>query len=189
MLEKQLDEATVRAFADDIGLITGNWFKESHVMERLFGEFGNMSGLKLNIRKTVVIPCWPKGIDEVKEDIAKHHHAWKNMEVTDKGTYLGVVEGPGKGDSSWTKPLAKYKKRACSDRFQAAGLRTTVEAYNSFVITTLLYVAQLAALPKAVLHEEEIAVYKTIRGPGSSWMHKKDAWYMQPTRRTQQRRK
>ena len=50
-------------------------------------------------------------------------------------------------------------------------------AYNTFAMSTLLYVAQLEAIPDYVLQEERTQVVKMFPGPGV-WVIPEDLWYL-----------
>ena len=47
---------TIRAFADDIGAVIEDWDHDGPQLEASFREFATMSGLELNIPKTIAIP-------------------------------------------------------------------------------------------------------------------------------------
>ena len=47
-----------RAFADDIGAVTGDLYSSQHIIYNLFAEFKLISGLGINFAKTVFIPFW-----------------------------------------------------------------------------------------------------------------------------------
>ena len=52
-----VQDGTVRAFADDVGMVVEDYMRGGAILEELFAEFAIMSGLKLNIPKTLLIPC------------------------------------------------------------------------------------------------------------------------------------
>ena len=109
ILQSRLPEATIRAFADDIGAVTTDFPATQAILERTFAEFAEMSGLELNIKKTVCIPLWESGEADVPQTL--RNTAWKDMSVASHSTYLGFVQGPNKEDKSWIKPTAKYLSR------------------------------------------------------------------------------
>ena len=109
ILQKRLPESTIRAFADDIGAVVTDLPAALEVLERSFAEFKDMSGLELNIGKTVCIPLWEKGMTEVPQIL--QNTAWSNLSVATHATYLGFVQGPGKESKSWEKAMAKYLSR------------------------------------------------------------------------------
>ena len=111
-LTNELGENEVREFADDIAAALTD-FVQAPILEELFTEFEAISNLGLNLKKTVCIPLWPGGIQELQPTLKVRIPSWAHMHIDSKGTYLGCVIGPGKGDSSWIKPMEKYKNRVC----------------------------------------------------------------------------
>ena len=71
-----------------------------------------------------------------------------------------------------------FSGRAGDKRFQRAGVSASVESYNIYVITTLLYIAQLENPTEAVLEAEKQAIHSIIRGPGQTWLNHKDTWLL-----------
>ena len=112
---KRIPKSTSRAFADDIGAIFECWHEARPIAEDIFNQFAAMSGLELNIAKTVCIPLWegsPEG--EVRRALQASDSSWKDVCVADHGAYLGFNVGPGRvSHSSWSKANDKFYKR-CS---------------------------------------------------------------------------
>eukprot|EP00959_Pyramimonas_sp_CCMP1952_P237356 4960706-Pyramimonas_sp.AAC.1 len=82
------------------------------------------------------------------------------------GKYLGFYIGPGNGDKSWEKPLAKYTERLREWRWGELGVHLAMTTYNVFVLPVLLFVAQLERPPQSVLVAAAAAVRKVAPGPG-----------------------
>jgi hypothetical protein len=177
-LQTKIDGAEVRAFADDIGPIVQDWARDCGTAQTIFKEFATMSGLELNIPKTVCIPLWPEGIEEIQADPVHNSSDWAALKITDHSKYLGFSSGPGKGDSSWDQPLSKYTKRVCRWRWVEAGLQFATVAYNTLALSTLLYIAQLEVPPKAVLEGERCGIRGTLRGPGKFWYDADDVFFL-----------
>jgi hypothetical protein len=176
-LQQKIPEGEVRAFADDIGLVVRNWARDCGTAQTIFREFAVMSGLELNISKTVCIPLWPEGIDEVKADPTHQASEWAALKIASDGKYLGFSSGPGKGDSSWDQPLSKYIQRVLRWRGLGAGTQFATAAYNSLALSTLLFIAQLENPPRRVLAGEESGVRRTLGGPGK-WYIPQDAFFL-----------
>ena len=49
----------LRAYADDIAMVIMNYQCSIGALAQVFDQFSKVSGLKLNINKTVLIPLWP----------------------------------------------------------------------------------------------------------------------------------
>ena len=131
----------------------------------------------MNIDKTVCIPLWPKGQEEIKDSIAQTVPSWTSICVDTKGTYLGFVIGPGSKNASWTKPLAKYVSRVNTWSRCGGGSQFAALAYNVFALSTLLYVGQLERIPEDVIAQERKQVCRMFPGPGH-WLEPEDAWFM-----------
>jgi len=90
---------------------------------------------------------------------------WKDPKISTKGKYLGFQIGPGVDSSSWTNPIDKYIKRVTEWGDES---RVVVEFvfYNTFVVTTLEFVAQLEEITDKVTKAEGYAMRKLAPGPG-----------------------
>jgi hypothetical protein len=176
-LQQKIPDGHIRAFADDIGVVVEDWARDCGIAQTIFKEFATMSGLELNIPKTVCIPLWPEGIDEIKADPTHQTSEWAGLRIAPVGKYLGFSSGPGKGDSSWDQPLAKYTQRVERWRGLGAGTQFATAAYNSLALSTLLFIAQLEKPPKGVLVGEECGVRRTLGGPGK-WYIPQDAFFL-----------
>ena len=84
-----VQNGTVRAFADDIGMVVEDFARDGAIFEELFIEFANMSGLELNISKTVLIPLFKDGVPQAQQHINQNSHSWKHIKVSGEGTYSG----------------------------------------------------------------------------------------------------
>ena len=167
----------LRAFADDTAMVTSNWWDIAASVQSAFEEFGTISGLILNLPKTVLIPLWPAPLENVKAELARRLPAWAAVEVARWGTYLGFATGPGKQDHSWDKPLLKYQQRIAQWNWSGLGLQYAAVAYNTYAVTTLSYVSQLEAPPETVLAAEQDALRRVAPGPGF-WAISEDLWYL-----------
>ena len=177
MLARKIPNSTIRAFADDIGAVFESWEHDSIIAEELFSEFAIMSGLELNIKKTVCIPLWSSGQTDIAADLNNSDRAWKNICLSDKGTYLGFVEGPGRCGESFKKPTIKFQKRCKEWSKIDAGLQFNTIAYNSFAASTLAFVAQLEPPPQSVIDAEAKGIRGLVPGPGN-WCSTQDCFFL-----------
>ena len=168
-------ECTVRAFADDIALTLHDFWQHAGLLQKVFEEFGAVSGLHLNLPKTVVIPLWPANFPEVRSVIANNIPAWADVSVDVCGVYLGFATGPGKGNRSWDKPLSKFTSRVKLWDWSALGLFFAAVAYRVFVASVLLFVGQLENPPPDVCIAERQALRRAAPGPGN-WATPADLW-------------
>jgi hypothetical protein len=179
-----LPNNVIRAFADDIALLSRNIVEESEVIKNIFMGFAEVSGLELNLGKTVVMPLWElKGeaamnelgkavkANDIKEDflvkIGKVNGFWDNMQFGRTGKYLGFVMGPDKQELSWEKAALKFMERAKVWARIGEGLQFSMLAYNVFCFSVFGYVAQLEVPSEEVLMKEKVALRMMTPGPGS----------------------
>ena len=111
MIDTQLGGPMVRAFADDIDAVVHDWKGQCGVLKIMFDEFERISNLGLIINKTVVIPLWLDGQEEIRTNVEKWAPGWGSVQVETNGTYLGFKAGPGKGCASWDEPLKEFHDR------------------------------------------------------------------------------
>ncbi len=85
--------------------------------------------------------------------------------------------GPGGVDESWTKPLKKFKDRVLKWASLGKVMQLGALTYNTFAMSTLLYVAQLMRVPDKAIALERSLVTKMFPGPGH-WIEPEDLWFM-----------
>ena len=146
-LSRLIPDAMFRAFADDIGAIPKNLPRDADLLFETFREFGRISGLELNLPKTVIIPLWDEDLEQAKARIVTANTGWAPVAVSYRGTYLGFAVGPEKGDSSWDKPIQKYIDRVRTWGVVGQGLHIGIYAYNTYAASVLSFPAQLEAPP------------------------------------------
>jgi hypothetical protein len=162
------EDEIVRAFADDTAAVVHDYTISIPVLANLFKEYEEISGLALNISKTVFIPLWPMVDARSLRNLVKELcPIWKNIKLNTKGKYLGFQIGPGAKASSWVAPLDKYNKRVEEWGDSRAGMFWNSIYYNTFVVTTLEFVAQLEDIPEEVKKAEEQAMRRLAPGPGN----------------------
>ena len=101
-------DACIRAYADDLAIVLPNGIASCSLLEDLFHGYATISGLKLNIDKTVCIPLFHFQVERLREQRSMAAPTWAGMLVKDTAKYLGMYIGPGRGQSSWKTPLEKY---------------------------------------------------------------------------------
>ena len=69
------------------------------------------------------------------------------MAIADAAKYLGVFVGPGKKELSWEGPLAKVVRRAKQWAALGLGMFMTIKAYGVYMLSVMMFVGQLTALP------------------------------------------
>ena len=172
-LTEHFPESIVKAFADDTAMALTDFHSQAGGVMRLFREFASLSGLRLSMPKTVVIPLWkytPSSFDGYLKDTLPE---WHRAKVANCGKYLGYMTGPGKGSLSWQAPVAKYEKRGELWAPLPVGIFRGCQNYRTFVVSVLSFHMQLEDEP-ACLYTKELGVLRKFNpGPGN-WFHQRD---------------
>jgi hypothetical protein len=180
---ERIEGITTRAFADDIGMVMDNFSLNYLVVFDIFQRFAKVSNLYLNLPKTVIIPLWPKGIKETKyklqsqsEHSMEHRRLLLTVDIASHGRYLGFMEGPGKRDHSWDKPLIKYDKVSRIWAKERAGLHMSIKAHNVYAISVLSFVGQLENPSDPTIKTSKSLIPIMASGPGN-WISHQDLIY------------
>ena len=88
--------ATVRGYADDTAMVLQQWRTHWPAIQQIFTRFAAVSGLDLNIGKTVLIPLGDESCEAVRASLAAAGDLWMDIEVARWGRYLGFAVGPGR---------------------------------------------------------------------------------------------
>ena len=176
MLALRIPSSVNKAFADDIASVIESWWDHAPIYEKTFKEFSRISNLELNTSKSICIPLWPEGEEQIGANMIQHVPDWKDFSIQDKGVYLGFYTGPGKANSSWDKPLAKFRSRVKQWAKMGGGHQFATIAYNTFAMSTLLFIGQLENPPVEAAQAERQLVTTMYPGPGC-WMMPEDVWY------------
>ena len=139
-----------------------------------FQRFEQISGLDLNVSKTVLIPLWQFSNDKNVQSLVKEHcPAWGGIPIATRGKYLGFIIGPGVGRESWIKPLYKFKQRAAQWAARSLGLAMYALVYNIYIVTVLEYVSQVLDVDDEVQEVVAQTLRRIAPGPGN-WAKQED---------------
>jgi hypothetical protein len=174
-LQAMNDSTSFYAFADDTATVTPDFWTEAPRMSEAFEEFEEVSGLALNYSKCIVIPLYIVALSEFRQRLRLAVPKWTQMKVASRGTYLGFSVGPGKGESSWEAPTAKFLDRVKQWQTMQLGLQYNTMVYNSFGMSVLSYICQLEKPPVSTVKTEEQALRIAAPGPGG-WAVPNDLW-------------
>ena len=163
------DGDVLRAYADDIGLVTGSIFSSASVFAPLFSEFAMVSGLSLNLAKTVFLPLSDDTLDDFRLELERQLPTWGAVQIRRWAEYLGFVLGPEAGDRTWQKALAQYSKRVELWSQLGLGLHFTTVAYNVYIASLLSFLLQLEVVPVAFRALEASALRRLVPGP-AQWI-------------------
>ena len=124
----------MRAFADDTAMTLHDPEGSLPWVEQTFTEYSKISGLDLNLLKTIFIPLSLDDPLVYRAMLARVNGTWARIPIRSVGTYLGMEDGPGGAGASWRKPLAKYLARA--EQWGALGLgpHLATRAHNCYTL-------------------------------------------------------
>jgi hypothetical protein len=161
----------IRACADDIGAV----LRSAHSLTALasiFDEAEALSGLKLKMKKTNLIPLnatiSDDDLQELKDWIKSNIPQWVDAQIVWSARYLGAYMGPKGASLMWNAPLTKWFNRSHALAQANAPPRYTIGLYNSRAVTTLSYVAQFSKLPERALPRERALLGKILHLPGNA---------------------
>ena len=174
---KRHTDVTIRAFADGTAMTLDDVRSQLPRVIELFQQCGDISGMKLAVHKTVLIPLRPlRTPAQETATMQETYPAWARVNVTHTATHLGYFIGPGKSDTSWDKPLDKYRNRLTTWGALRAGTQYAIASYESYVLPVLSFISQLETPPPHVLAAERKGLNRICRGPGN-WFITHDLYY------------
>ena len=141
-----------------------------------------MSGLRLNIPKTHLIPLWdasgthPEDQTDMTSYITTTVPQWHNICLSSHSKYLGFMSGPGKNAHSWDKPFEKYKNTIHTWCGRKLGINMNMKAYNVYCISILGFISQLEDIPDCITTFEQALPLLIAPGP-YFWASIEDLWY------------
>jgi hypothetical protein len=156
-----------------VATVTPDMSAAGPVLQDIFGEFGRISGLHLNLPKTYVVPLWRTDLAEVQRQLSAQQPGWESLQVTDHARYLGFELGPGRAHKAFEKPLAKYLDRAQWWGNTGCGLFLTTVAYTTYIASVLSFLVQLDDLPPSWDEKEREAFSRLVPG-FSQWTSSDD---------------
>jgi hypothetical protein len=168
----------IRAFADDTAMVVENFHRFADTIYDTFQKFGGISGLRLNLPKTILVPLWPTHLGGVRRMLADEFPAWAKVKVDFSARYLGFLIGPESAGKIWDQAMIKYNARCLAWRHLRLGLQYDARVYRTFCISVLGFLWQLARVPPEVLDAEAGALRKFAPGPGN-WATPLDLFCLQ----------
>ena len=138
-------------------------------LQTFFLDFARISGLHLNVEKTVVVPLFEYQETDIRNLICRCSPDLGGVKIAAAAKYLGLFVGPGKGTLSWQEPLEKFLDRARTWGKQGIGMLLTIQAYQVYVSSVLQFVLQLEDLPENFAAHERKACQSLLPGP-TGWM-------------------
>ena len=105
--------------------------KQLDALVSILCAFGAISGMKVNIGKTVGIPLWPGPLADAHRFIAGAAPRWAALPLCSNAVYLGCMIGPAKRGTEWDKALTKFKGRIRDWPRSSLGLHFATRVYNN----------------------------------------------------------
>ena len=164
-LQRLMPDALLRAYADDLSIIVKNGTSAFPRLINIFNEYAIISGLQLNLPKTVYVPLHTTDLVTWSQEFQRLHPIWHDINIASKVKYLEFILGPGRDHDSYFKPIAKYIQRASDWNTVGCGLALSTMAYNVYILQVRLFVAQLDAPPTTWKQAEAKVLRKLLPGP------------------------
>ena len=172
-LHKAAPQDLVRGYADDTALVADDVLRSAMAFVPLFAEFASLSGLALNLSKTVFVPLGDTAAATFRGQLAMLYPGWGSASVRHWAEYLGFILGPEGRAKTWCKALAKVEVRADLWAALGLGLHFTCVAYNVYIASLMGFLLQLELLPETWPAAEAAALRRLVPGP-SSWIRPGD---------------
>ena len=99
-LRRDLPSITLRAYADDTALVDPHLLKHLAPLDRTFSEYTRVTGLELNVGKTVLVPLGAFSHSDIRARLREEAPPWGALEIADSAKYVGSYVGPGRGVKS-----------------------------------------------------------------------------------------
>ena len=164
-LNDLIPEAVARAFADDLALVHSHIMNKVQLLQDIFEEYHKLSGLELNIKKTVLVPLFPYTSSAVRAQLHESAPLWGQIGIENTAKYLGLYVGPGSSSLSWLAPMRKYLDRAKVWGAAGLGMCNNLDAYSVFIVSVITFVGQLIELPAEFQATEDKAIQLLFPGP------------------------
>jgi hypothetical protein len=167
---------SVVAFADDIAIGCMWVLRSLALVFQAFDIFARATALKINVKKTTIIPYWERGVFDVRRFVVGHVPSLSQVEVMDYGTLLGLAIGPSAFEHVAECQLAKLWQRTLEARAGNAGMFAALRHYKVHAFPTMSHILQFVGPPPEVLKCESRCLQLLARGPwntfpGTSMQH------------------
>ncbi len=163
------NEITTRAFADDIAMVVPDIDKHWGEIAKIFDEFAELSGLKINVNKTFIMPLGQLSVDSLgSEDWFSSNGAWAATNIVTKEKHLGVIVGPGATAlDSYLKPIDKLSSRISWWVKQGLSMMDKCTVWNSYLLPIIGYVDQVRLQPEETNRDISRTLLSLVRGAGN----------------------
>ena len=156
---------TVSAFADDMAIVTRKLYHTLAIIAELFAKLGSATAMKLNPRKSIIIPLGRQTAFAITRHIVDTIPSLGGVLVRGHGRYLGVMIGPTADEARWETAAAKFWQRGMAARDCGGGFFLNVLHYSIYAMSVLGYLMQYAKLPKVIKSMESRLLQYYTHGP------------------------
>ena len=95
LLTKNIENGMATAYADDIALVMRSSRHNWAAITGLFSGFALVSGLSMNLSKTICVPLVLGDIRTMERKLSEMYPFWTGVRVEKQAQYLGYILGPG----------------------------------------------------------------------------------------------
>ena len=164
-----------KAFADDVGVVLSDLDNQLAALVAILDSFEVISGMQVNVSKTVGIPLWPCELTEASLLIGTLVPRWSTLPLRFSAIYLGCLIGPQKDSAEWKGALAKFQDRIRDWPWSKLGLHFATTVYNTYAMSVLGFIAQIANPTEQTRKVEAAGLRRAAPGPGN-WATPTDLW-------------
>eukprot|EP00974_Lingulodinium_polyedra_P017458 1691992-Lingulodinium_polyedra.AAC.1 len=94
-LARLVPSAVRRAYADDLAIVHADIESQLGPLQDIFFEYERLSGLRLNVKKTVMVPLFPWDPLSLRARLHAAAPLWGQLGIARNAKYLGVYLGEG----------------------------------------------------------------------------------------------
>jgi hypothetical protein len=157
--------STLGAFADDVAAVVVRLLDTLRDLAPAFAIFAQASGLKLNPKKTLIIPIGKLEPKDVRAFLQNRIPEWADMKVRRAGKLLGVAIGPEAQRLRWKDAGKKYWATSRASKASAGGFWQALRHYRVFAFSVLCHIAQFDEIPNDIRKMEGLALQCLTKGP------------------------
>ena len=125
-----------------LAVVHGDILSQLQGLQEISTAYERVSGLKLNVKKTVLVPLFPFESLSLRARIHAAAPLWGHIGLAKHAKYLGVYLGLDCRTPTWAAPLAKFMDRIKHWAAAGLGMHNTIDAYRGFIASVLMYVAE-----------------------------------------------
>ena len=150
-LQANLPDCVLRAFADDTAAVVPEFAKSAPSIMSIYQDFGKISNLQLNVKKTILVPLWESSQSSVRRWLQDDLPAWSGVGIEWSARCLGFDIGPCQNRKAWSRARSEFRKRVEAWSSLKLGMHLNSQVYRSFCLSVYSFLWQLEDPPEDVL--------------------------------------